>query len=162
MFIRDFSLYASVSERYFPDKETFVKAEKDWFYAANPQERDFWIKEHIGKLELFFDDSCYELKVGNKYCTTTHFFILLNELFVNAIKAASRVENAQRQFFFGFRKIDDSLHIDIKNSATSGIEEKKGLGQLVISNYIKMFHIQNYRHSFESGVCYQHLEIPLK
>lgn len=145
MFIENYSQYQQESSKYFPSPEDLSSAEKTWYSLQNADARFEWIREHMFYLDLHIADEVYNLKIGGQFAT--HLFILFNELFLNAIKAAAHVQKDQRLLILCLQIKEEKLIVDISNSCNPSQNpsmNSHGFGQLVIANYRKMFQIDDF------------------
>ena len=155
IFFRRYSQYEQESKNYFPDKDEGMRAEHEWYDLSDINVRIAWINQHLFRFELN-DSEVAACKVGNKYSTKTHLYVLFNEILLNAIKAASFVDKEQRNIKVSLTSAGGNIIVDISNSANPNRGISGGYGKIIIDNYKSMFNMLDFYSGYNADTkCYQ-------
>ena len=140
------------SKRYFPSDEVLHQAEADWYQQGTRDAKLAWIERNLFHLDADIPDIVAKKEIGNKYSTTINLFILLNEIFLNAIKGTAYAEPSKRLIQLHISVQDSFIVFDIQNTTDPSYAQtpKSGFGHLIIENFLQMFGEQNAKFSFDS------------
>ena len=155
MFFRGYSQYEQECKNYFPDKDEAVRAENSWYDLYDNDARLNWINQNLFHIKIDVAEvaSC---KVGNKYSTKTHLYIIFNEILLNAVKAASYVAKEQRMINIRLTYQNGDICVDISNSANQNRGVSGGYGRIIIDNYKSMFNMSDFYSGYDTTTkCYQ-------
>ncbi|MBQ7395631.1 MAG: GHKL domain-containing protein [Lentisphaeria bacterium] len=142
-------IYETETLNYFEWAEDADTARLEWNKLTDSEEKFKWVSNNMFKLEWDDQADAQNIIIGNRYHTATNLFIMFNEMFSNAIKAISYVQDRQKRCLtIKLSRNDNSLAIMIRNSTEKNNEEyQKGLGfgnHLIIDNYINLFQIKDF------------------
>lgn len=155
MFFRRYSQYEQECKNYFPDTDEAVRAENSWYDLSDIDARLNWINQNLFHIKVD-DAEIASCKVGNKYSTKTHLYILFNEILLNAVKAASYVDKDQRMITIRLTYQDGDICVDISNSANQNRGVSGGYGKIIIDNYKSMFNMPDFYSGYDTTAkCYQ-------
>ena len=155
IFFRKYSQYTQVSENYFSDENEAKYAEKLWYDLSDSNARLDWINKYLFHIKIN-DAEIANCKVGNKYSTKTHLYILFNEILLNAVKAVSYVAKDQRMINIRLTYQNGDVCVDISNSANQNGGISGGYGRIIIDNYKSMFNMSDFYSGYDTTTkCYQ-------
>ena len=151
MFFRSYSQYEKESKKYFLTSDDAMQAENEWYELQDIKTRINWINQNMFHI-ILNDAEVANCKVGNKYSTKTHLYILFNEILLNAIKAASFIDKGQRIINIKLTLQNDGIHVDISNSAIPTYNISGGYGNMIINNYKSMFNMLNFYSGYNKNI----------
>jgi two-component sensor histidine kinase len=139
----DRKYFEKTSFRYFPKgaKEQRLAAKKAYDETIN--NLDF---EKVSQMlnDHFFNfsyevDATVENRLNDTKSSATKFFIMLQEIIMNAVKYASFTPREQRFMKITVKTVGEQVVIEVKNSMKLSSKEKTtGMGHVVIANITKM------------------------
>ncbi|MCF6175548.1 MAG: hypothetical protein L3J71_07260 [Victivallaceae bacterium] len=96
------------------------------------------LNSHFFNFSFDFD-ATVQNRLNDTKSSATKFFIMLQEIIMNAVKYASFTPREERFIAIEVKTVDDRVNIIVRNSMKAASREKTtGMGQVVIANIAKM------------------------
>jgi two-component sensor histidine kinase len=131
------------SFNYFPEdaREEEVAARKEYEELIKDYDIDkisAWLNRYFFDFKFEVDFS-REFKLKDTKSSATKFFMMMQEILLNAVKYSSFTGRGRRFLNIRMSNKQDEIHIEVKNSMNASIKEKTtGKGSIVIAQFAKI------------------------
>jgi len=133
--------FSNFTHKYFPLKDSFLKAKEDWEKITQSQDKqkiEKFLKNHFFDINFNFDKSV-KYVIGSEKGSAIKLMILLQEIIFNAVKYSSFVKKDERFLKINFFASEEEITIKVENRYKPKVKIKTtGLGHVIIENFAKL------------------------
>jgi len=137
----DGKYFYDFTHKYFPLKNSFLKAKEDWKKISqlhDKQKIEKFLKNHFFDINFDFDKSV-KYTIGSEKGSAIKLMILLQEIIFNAVKYSSFVKKDERFLKIKFSASKEKITIKVENKYKPKVKTKTtGLGHVIIENFAKL------------------------